>query len=530
MSSAHAESVPRPRWSWLLALASGVAWGACHAIGTRPYLAALALAPLLVVLGPPRPFLLGWLSGTAAWCAAIPWIVPTITTYGQLDGWVALLALLLLASFLGLYQGLFAHLAAPLWRRGDVLSLAAIPALWVASELARGWVFTGFPWNLAAYAWTDLPGALPLASWIGAWGLSALVVAANVGVARAFAVRRWEPAAAWLLVPATLLPIGARFAAAPDLEHSGPPAVDVRVLQPNIPNRPFFDREANERDYERLLRMSRALCKPGRLLVWPESAAWPRSYQEDVELRFDVDQLARSGCSVLFNSSWDEEGKTYNSVLLVARRGEVRAGESTSASAEGAAVPGGLDIARADKRHLVPFGEYVPLRRALPFLGKIARTVGDFSPATEIRLLPVAGAAEASLGAAVCFEVVFPGETAALARAGATLLVTVTNDAWYGDTAAPRQHLRAARFRAAENRRWLLRAAITGISAVVRPDGSVDGELPVGEQGVLAAEVVPRTDLSPFTRAPWLVPLLSILFAAAMVLRAARASRAARGG
>jgi apolipoprotein N-acyltransferase len=160
---------------------------------------------------------------------------------------------------------------------------------------------------------------------------------------------------------------------------------------------------------------------------------------------------------------------------------------------------------RADKRHLVPFGEYVPLRALVPGLGKLARMVGDFAPAREVALLDW-GAQR--LGVAVCFEVIFPGETAALVRAGATLLVTVTNDAWYGDTAAPWQHLAAARFRAAENRRWLLRAAITGVSAAIAPDGSLRGVLGVGEEGTIVARFEGRRDLSPFSRAPWAVPAI----------------------
>jgi len=216
-----------------------------------------------------------------------------------------------------------------------------------------------------------------------------------------------------------------------------------------------------------------------------------------------VETLARAGgCAVLLNSAFDDGGRTYNSVLLVARA----AGEE-------------LAVQRADKRHLVPFGEYVPWRSYLPFVVKIARMVGDFSPAAELRLLDWSGE---RLGAAVCYEVVFPGETAALVAAGATVLVTVTNDAWYGDSAAPRQHLRAARFRAAENRRWLLRAAITGISAVVRPDGSLAAMAEVGEERVLAARFTGRRDRTPFSRVPWLAPALAAALAAGALARTRR--------
>jgi len=425
---------------------------------------------------------------------AIPWIVPTLTTHGQIEGWLAGLALLLLASYLGAYVALFALLGARLWRAGDALSLAALPALWVALEWLRAHLITGFPWSPAAHAWIDLPGALPLAAWIGAYGVSALVLLPPLGLARALVARRATPWALALLLPAALLPIGARWA-------SGAPArglpVPATIVQPNTPNRPFFDAAVNERDYRRLIELSTPACRPGTLLLWPESAAWPRAFPRYPGLVADLAALGERGCGVLFNSPWEEGAKTYNSVLLRA--------------------PGG-EMARADKRHLVPFGEYVPLRSLFPFLGTLARMSGDFSAADSIALLDWRSA---RLGAAVCYEVVFPAEVAELVRAGATALVTVTNDAWYGDTAAPWQHLRAAQFRAAESRRWLLRAAITGISARIAPDGEIWGAVGVGEQGTLDASFQPRTDLSPYTRAPWLVPLLCTLFAAAARLRLA---------
>jgi apolipoprotein N-acyltransferase len=494
----------RMRWRWPLVVLAGAGWGLAHGVGAKPWLAAVALAPLLIALDGRRPWLRGWLFGIVAWCVAIPWIVPTITTYGLVSG--------LLAVILGAYDALFALAGARLWRRADALSLAALPALWVALEVARGRLLSGFPWNLAAYAWTDLPGALELSSWIGAWGVSWLLVAVNLGVARAFAARRWETAALTLLAVGALLPIAGRFAR--PAERAAAPGLPVAVVQPDIPNRPFFDAAATAADYRRLLDLSRALCQPGALMLWPESAAWPRQWQHDAALRLDLESLARDrGCAILLNTAYDEGSRTYNSVLLV----DVRASDAGRPPLEPGPRAGseGLRVQRADKRHLVPFGEYVPLRRLLPFVGTIARMAGDFSPATGIRLLDWHGE---QLGAAVCYEVVFPGETAALVRAGASILVTVTNDGWYGDTAAPRQHLRAARFRAAENRRWLLRAAITGISAIVRPDGSLAAFADVGETAVLEARVAGRRDRSPFAHAPWLVPALAIALAGIALL------------
>ena len=410
-------------------------------------------------------------------------------------GWLAGLALLLLALFLGLYTALFTALGARLWRAGDMVSLAALPALWVALEVARGWLFTGFPWNLAAYSWLAIPGALPSAAWIGAWGISYLALLPGLGLARAAVARRWEPAALGLLVPALLLALGARWAV-PDPRAPGAVRA-AAIVQPNTPARPTFDAVQIEADYRRLVELSRAACRPGELLIWPESAAWPYAWPRDPRLRQDVEELVGRGCAVLLNTPSEAGGKSFNSVVLI--------------SAEGAG--------RYDKRHLVPFGEYVPLAGLFGWLDKIARNAGDFSAAAALDLLDWRGE---RLGAAICYEVVFPGEVAALTRAGASVLVTVTNDSWYGASAAPWQHLAAARFRAAENRRWLLRAAITGVSAVVRPDGSLASSLGVGEEGTLRARFEGRRDLSPFARAPWLVPAAAGLLAAAALVRARR--------
>lgn len=472
--------------------------------------------PLFLVLDGRRPFLFGWLFGTVAWLTSMPWIASTMTTYGHLPGWLAGIALLLAAAYLGLYHALFAGLGARLWRRGGPLALAALPALWVAIEVLRERLFSGFPWNLAAYAWTEVPGALPVSSWIGAFGVSALVVTVNLTLARAIARGARESAAWALLAVALVLAIGARFALPPTARG---PIRDVRIAQPDSPIEPFYDAAANEADFRRLLARSEAACVPGSLLVWPESAAWPRDWAGDVRLRLEVQELVRSGgCSVVLNSPTLENGKTYNSVLLVTRSED----GDPSARIDGLGGTEGLAIERADKRHLVPFGEFVPLQRFLPFLRTIARMAGGFSPAEGIRLLDWAGE---RIGPAVCYEVVFPGETAELVRRGATLLLTVTNDGWYGDSSAPRQHFRAARWRAAENRRWLVRAAITGISGVVRPDGSLDAVLDVGEEGTIAARVVGRSDRSPYTRAPWLVPALSILLSIVGLLATRKAPK-----
>jgi apolipoprotein N-acyltransferase len=341
-------------------------------------------------------------------------------------------------------------------------------------------------------AWVDLPGALPLSAWIGAYGVSALVVATNVGIAASLRRRRYEPAAIAAGVVLVLLAWGGRWGAgAPSAAASGLP---VRVIQPNTQNLVEWDAEAAEAAYQRLLRLSYQACDaPGALLIWPESAAWPRVYGADAQLTADLQALVAAGCPVLFNSV-RTEGETYfNSAFL---------------------FDGREPAAFADKRHLVPFGEYVPGRTLFPFIGKLARNAGDFQAANELRLIPWQSEL---LGLSICFEIIFPAEVAAAVDAGATTLVTITNDAWYGDTAAPWQHFRAARFRAAENRRPLLRAAITGVSGLIRADGRVVAQLGPGEEGILRGVVGGRRDRSPYSRAP-LLPLCAAAALAAFAM------------
>jgi apolipoprotein N-acyltransferase len=482
----------------LVAVLGGAAWGL--QFGAEGHLVApwLAFAPLLWLLGSERPGRWAFLHGFTSWMVAIPWILPTMVNFGHLPGWLAGIALTLLAAYLGAYHWAFARLGAPLFAAGASgrpwIAFLGLPALWAALEGVRAWMLTGFPWNLAAYAWLEVPGALPLSAWIGAYGVSAVLVFANLGWALAARSRRSRLAAVGVLGPVLLLVVAGRFSQVEDPMPRLP--VPVRIVQPNIANQVFYDPVQAQADYRRLLALSREACdREGALVIWPESAAWPQTYPDEPAFAADLQALVANGCPVLFNSAFRKgQDQWYNAAFLV--------------------NPGAEDV-RYDKRHLVPFGEHVPLGRWLPFLSRIARSAGDFQAAEELVLLPWAGE---RLGPAICFEVVFPAEVAETTRAGASLLVTITNDAWYGDTAAPWQHLAAARFRAAENRRTLVRAAITGVSAVVDPYGRVEQQLGVGAEGIIRAAVIGRDEVTPYARRPWLVPLLTTVLAAGLWL------------
>ena len=481
-----------------MAVAGGVVWALCFGIHSMVLAPLVALVPLVFLLRTGRPFLVGLLYGITYWLVSIPWIVGTLETYGGMGRSLAIGSLVLLCAYLGLYYALFAAVGSYLWRRAPKSLLWSLPALWVSLEIVRGWLISGFPWNLAAYAWTDVPGALALSGWIGAYGISFLAVATNVAVALLLSRRQSRRQVAGSTVVLTvvvgLLALG--FFSAPSAlpdEKGG----RVSIVQPNTPILQVWDSELVEKGYRRLLALSAEACERDSLVIWPESAAWPFLLERDAHLRADVERLNETGCWLVLNSIFRDDGKNFNSAFLL----------DPDANRE-----------RYDKTHLVPFGEYVPFGGVLPFVRRLARAAGDFSPGLERRQLSWKGE---ELGMAICFEIVFPGEVAARVRDGATVLVTITNDAWYGDTSAPWQHFRAARFRAAENRRPLIRAALTGVSAFISPRGEVVQILGVGEEGILQASVSGRRSLSLYSRFSWFVPLASWLLLAFAILRAA---------
>lgn len=509
-----------------LAIGGGVWWAFCF--DERPgFLVPLAAAvPLCLIagapLGPWRRFWLGWLHGAVAWMVAVPWLSTMLGVYGGLPVAASAGLVALLALYLGAYHGVFCWLAGLVLRRRDALSLAAAPALWVGLELLRGAGLAGFPWNLLAYAWVDVPGALDVTRWIGSLGLSGVVVAFGLALSRlvsdprngrpgqrqgGFADGATRRQAATVVAGVAVLLAVARWT---NLDPPSPagPVLDVRVVQPNIGMMTDAqlldgpDYGSIHDNYRRLFELSREACTPGALVVWPESAGWPYELERDASFAGDVESLVAGGCSLLFNSarrfgSGDDEG-AFNSAYLLTP-GDVRAARQTY-----------------DKMHLVPFGEYVPLARYLPGVRQLARNTGSFSAGDEVRLLDLEGA---RLGISICFEIVFPRQVAARVRRGASVLVTMANDSWYGATWAPHQHLRPARFRAAENGRPLIRAAITGISAFIDHRGRILATAGIDEAAVLRMPVAPVVGATPFSRAPLLVPLLCLAMAAFAILR-----------
>lgn len=435
-----------------------------------------AFLPLLVAVGgaPARQaFKIAFSAGLVAYAGILYWLNIVMTVYGKLHWSVSGSLYLVLACYLSLYP------AAVFWllRRGEergISSLCSFPVLWVAGELVRSYLLTGFPWaNLGYTQYRTLP-LIQISDLTGMYGVSFLVAFANVVFYKGWAWLRGKqtryPLGGVLILLALLgATLAYGFAALNRPERGA--LQRVLLVQGNIAQdvkwNPAYQ-EATVQTYERL---SRQACQsPDTLVVWPESAL-PFYLQGEPLYAARVTSLAAQlkSCLVTGSPAMERKGQLVrylNSAFLISPAGKV--------------------LGRSDKLHLVPFGEYVPLASLFPFVNKLVAGIGDFSPGKEAVPLQTPGG---KIGVLICFEGIFPEVARAYVERGAGLLVNITNDAWFGNSSAPYQHLSMTVFRAVENRVPLVRAANTGISSVIDSKGHIRGMTPLFEEATLAAEV-----------------------------------------
>lgn len=515
--------------AWLLTALSAALQVVSFPLPGLYWLAWIAVAPLLIALlrarpagelqvdaavklAPARPwqgFLLGYLCGILWSGGTCYWIFDTMHRYGGLPVPVALFALILFCMYIGLYHGLFGLLVALVAAPGGSLrrALVAAPFLWVAVELARTRI-TGFPWELLGYAQTGNFALTRIATLTGVYGLSFEIVLVNSAFAAAFLVakerRKWLLAASFGAV--VVLQMG-QWMRVPAI------AADRTALlvQPNIP---ILEGGGWTTDYfqstlQDLTRIS--LHPPGvaenvryDLLVWPESPA--PFYANDPGFRNPVSELAtQSGSWVIAGSiginpamhSGGASSQIFNSAALVSPQGEW--------------------TARYDKVHLVPFGEYLPFPKVFAFAGGLTKEVGEFQRGTSRKPLD---AGKERLGTFICYESIFPDEVRQFVLDGAEVLVNISNDGWYGDSGAWKQHLQQTRMRAIENDRWLLSATNTGLTAAIDPWGRVVAEVPRKQRTALLAPYVLVSSTTFYTRhGDWFAFACAIISLGALVAR-----------
>ncbi|MBN1957508.1 MAG: apolipoprotein N-acyltransferase [Desulfuromonadales bacterium] len=425
-------------------------------------LAWVGLIPLLLVMQR-RPFATGFTAGAVFFSVVLYWLNIVMTSYGGLQPLFSLLAYLFLITYLAVYVAAVTWLSC---RLKDVLGLpylVTVPFLWVACEFLRATLLTGFPWALLGYSQHPFSAAIQSADVTGVYGVSFLLVSVNCALAWLLSEPRkglaWVGFGAVLLMTTSHLGYG--------LWRNGQPLDEraeklrVALIQGNIDQAQKWVPENRQATIEIYRSLSvQALQEPADLLIWPE-AATPFFVQDESDEALQVRSLAATlAVPLLFGSPAyqqldDGRYEYFNSAFLLSAQGQT--------------------LGRSDKVHLVPFGEYVPLGRLLSFINKLVVGVGDFSPG---KLRPLVLNND-RIGVLICYEAIFPSLARAYVRQGSRLLVNLTNDAWFGKSSAPYQHLAMVKFRAIENRIWLARAANTGISALISPSGKIVSDTPV---------------------------------------------------
>jgi apolipoprotein N-acyltransferase len=471
----------------------------------------VALAPLLVALGGAslsRALALGFVTGVVYFTGTLYWITRVMAVYGDLQPFVAVLVNGLLIAYLALFPAFFAVATRRLVLSYGPRALLAAPLVWVTTELGRTYLLTGFPWVLLGYSQVSVLPIAQVASLFGVYGLSALVASVSAAVAYGLGpakaghyeklvasgvsrtLSRILPLGVVLIVVIALAAWGSLRVARGDLAAGTP--VRVALVQGNVQQDQKWDPRQATGIFDNYLRMTRqAIAQGADLVVWPESST-PFTFEMEPAAADSIRRIARDArVPILLGSDQIERGaptRYYNSAYLV------RADGSTGA------------VYR--KMHLVPFGEYVPLKRLLFFAEPLVEAVSDFSAGDSAVLMTVDGH---SISTSICYEIVYPDLVRRFVAAGSELLTTITNDAWFGDTSAPHQHFAQAAMRAIENGRYLVRAANTGISGVVDPYGRVLVQSRLFEPAVVTATVTYRTEKTLYTRTGDLVAYLSVV-------------------
>jgi apolipoprotein N-acyltransferase len=471
----------------------------------------LALVPWLVALAAEekrsRAVFSGVLFGLAYWCASIPWIYHVVTHYGGQSPVMGVVCVVILAGILAEWPAAVAWAAVSCAPVESSKRLVLFALFWTAAEHLRSFVYGGFPWNLTAHALYRHPIWLQSASLWGVYGVGALVVAVASLISASVLTRRPRPAGA-----AAALVLAAGIWGAASLATPSTPGtkLSVALLQPNISQESRLSSDGDAAGYLAIRDAARSAAakKPG-LLVIPESA-FPTYWQRSERLRRDLTGIAsESGGVVLFNDVEDRgDGRYYNVARLVG--------------------PGGLVGDPYRKVHLVPFGEYVPLPKIFFFARQVSTEIGAFSAAE--RPVPLSAGA-LSVGVGICYEILYPSLARDEAAGGANLLATISNDSWYGKAGAQPQHFAGAVLRAVENRRYLLRAAITGISGIVDERGRIRQELGENRPGTLNGTVRLLRDETAWTRwGFWLPRLADVAALAVLLLSFARRRQQALSG
>jgi apolipoprotein N-acyltransferase len=437
----------------------------------------------------------GWSFGFGFFSGGLYWIAYAFLVDAVAHAWQIPFAIGLLSAGMALYAGTASAVSSALWRPGParILVLAVCYAI---GEWLRGHLLTGFPWNLPAYGWGASLGVMQANALFGAYGMSLLTVLFGASLA-ALGDRHRR---AWILPAATTV-LFALFWIGGDIRLALSPTtyvadVRLRIVQPNIPQAEKYLPQYRVRNWRELMDLSVANNGPPPThIIWPESAP-PFLLSREPDALDDITVLTGQHAVLMTGAVRAQVAGDhvdfFNSFFVFAHGGQL--------------------VASYDKFHLVPFGEYLPLGSIFNALGisKLVDTPGDFTPGDGPRTFVIPGAPPA--GPLICYEILFPGAVTGQTRPG--WLINVTDDSWFGPSSStgPQQHLLTARVRAIEEGLPVIRAANTGVSAVIDANGRILAQLGSGEKGVLDSRLPQALYWTPYSRfADGMFALLSML-------------------
>ena len=416
-----------------------------------------------------KTFWAGWLAGFIHFLGTMYWVTVTMVIYGGLSQILSGAMLLLLAMYLAIYIGLFCLLLKYVQQATSLPLIAVAPVLWVGLEYVRSFFIIGFPWNLLGYSQFQTPYVTQIVDITGVYGVSFLIVFVNAGIyiivlsknSRTIKLRT-----AIVVFGICGLCVGYSVKHLHAYSPGQQEHIKIAVIQGNIDQEIKWNRQHRQQIFDTYAKLSRStLTQDPDMIVWPETAV-PFIFQyEDLPFVFKDEphykglllQLVRDLNMPLLFGGLDlvtvpppENYYTLNSAFLLS--------------------PEGTLLSKYDKIHLVPFGEYVPFEKLLFFVNRLTTAIGKVRPGKTYQVMSIN---DIPFGTVICFEVIFPNLVRKFVDRGSRFLVTITNDAWFGKTAASYQHFAMVTFRAIENRVAIARSANTGISGFIDPCGRI---------------------------------------------------------
>jgi apolipoprotein N-acyltransferase len=458
--------------SWFLPALTGLLLAASFPKADQGFWVWIAFVPLVAffykAVNPARAFWGGLIAGAVQLFFLQLWIPSVLAQYGDLPGALAWLAYGFMLILLSLFPATACFITNLLIRRGGDSCLFSFPFIWIAVEYAQTYFpFGGYPWLLTGYSQSKYLPLIQIADLTGVFGVSFIILCFNLALFWTGLHWMRRRVSAWPLISAAALILLSLLYGFDSLHrwNSIQPDFRAAMLQGNIsfndPEKVMVDKFKSG-----YARMADSLKFPHPdLLIIPESPA-PVAFDHDPGYRQTFERLA-SGFSMglVFNNIREEQAEEntryFNSAYFMSRDGKL------------------TDV--YDKMHLVPFGEYIPMKDVFSFFRTISKDVSVFSPGRDYRIVKIGGR---PANAVICFEIIFPDLVRRFVKKGSQLILNMTNDGWYGDSSAPFQHLSIARWRAVENRRYLLRAANTGVSAIIEPTGRIQTSTGILRQAV----------------------------------------------